>query len=100
LQYFNTDCIIRYDVIPDTGVIREYWLEVVNITLAPDGYERYTMTFNGTIPGPAITANWGDTLVIHVTNNLQENGTTVHWHGMRQQNNTEFDGVRTLSLFP
>lgn len=25
-----------YDVTPDTGVTREYWLSVVNTTLAPD----------------------------------------------------------------
>jgi FtsP/CotA-like multicopper oxidase with cupredoxin domain len=72
----------------------------VNITLAPDGYERYTMTFNGTIPGPALIADWGDTFVVHVTNNLENNGTAIHWHGMRQLNNTEFDGVRFISLAP
>jgi FtsP/CotA-like multicopper oxidase with cupredoxin domain len=71
---------------------------VVNTTLAPDGYERYTMTFNGTIPGPALIGDWGDTFVIHVTNNLENNGTAIHWHGMRQLNNTEFDGVRVISL--
>jgi FtsP/CotA-like multicopper oxidase with cupredoxin domain len=56
------------------------------------------MTFNGTIPGPTLTADWGDTFVIHVTNNMQENGTAIHWHGLRQLNNTEFDGVRSVSL--
>jgi FtsP/CotA-like multicopper oxidase with cupredoxin domain len=71
---------------------------VVNTTLAPDGYERYTMTFNGTIPGPALIGDWGDTFVIHVTNNLENNGTAIHWHGMRQLNNAEFDGVRVISL--
>lgn len=57
------------------------------------------MNFNGSIPGPALTADWGDTFVIHVTNNMQDNGTSIHWHGMRQLNNTEFDGVRGF-LYP
>jgi len=37
-------------------------------------------------------ACWGDEVVIHVTNNMKENGTTIHWHGIRQLNTTEMDG--------
>lgn len=51
-----------------------YWLTAVNTTLAPDGYERQVLTWNGTYPGPLIEADWGDTLVIHVTNGLEFNG--------------------------
>ncbi|KAH8818025.1 laccase precursor [Hyaloscypha sp. PMI_1271] len=89
-----------YSVTPDTGVTREYWLSVENSTLAPDGYERFVVTFNGTIPGPAIIADWGDNLVIHVTNNLQHNGTSIHWHGIRQLNNVEYDGVPGVTQCP
>ncbi|VUC34878.1 unnamed protein product [Clonostachys rosea] len=56
----------------------KYWLSVENSTLAPDGYRRLVMCFNGTMPGPAIVADWGDNLVIHVTNNMQDNGTAIH----------------------
>lgn len=42
----------------------EYWLSVENSTITPDGYTRSAMTFNGTVPGPAITADWGDNLII------------------------------------
>ena len=106
-----------YTVTPDTGVTREvrqyfklchsplltskqYWLSVENSTLAPDGYERFVFTFNGTVPGPAIIADWGDNLVIHVTNNLQYNGTAIHWHGIRQLNNVEYDGVPGVTQCP
>lgn len=37
--------------------------------------------YNGSIPGPTLVANVGDTLVVHFTNNLRT-GTTVHWHGL------------------
>lgn len=74
-----------YSVTPDTGVVREYWLSVDNTTLAPDGYERTVLCFNGTVPGPAIIADWGDELVIHVTNNLQHNGTAIHVSQPRSQ---------------
>ncbi|KAK3984189.1 laccase-2 [Cladorrhinum sp. PSN332] len=82
-----------YDVTPDTGVTREYWLSVEQGLCAPDGYQRSCMTFNGTIPGPTIFADWGDNLVIHVTNNMSQNGTAIHWHGIRQFGNSLNDGV-------
>ncbi|KAI1419389.1 multicopper oxidase [Xylaria sp. FL1777] len=89
-----------YDEAPDTGVIREYWFELVNMTLAPDGVERMTLSVNGSIPGPTIEADWGDTVVIHVTNSLQNNGTSIHWHGIRQQGTTEQDGVASITQCP
>nr|CAM12502.1 laccase precursor [Helotiaceae sp. UHH 1-13-18-4] len=89
-----------YSTVPETGVTREYWLDVQNTTLAPDGYERFVLTFNGTVPGPAIIADWGDNLIIHVTNNLSVNGTAIHWHGLRQLNNTEYDGVPGVTQCP
>ena len=58
------------------------------------------MTFNGTMPGPPIIANWGDNLVIHVTNNLPSDGTTVHWHGVRQLDSVQYDGVPGVTQCP
>lgn len=51
-----------YDDGPDTGVVREYWFDIVNGTASPDGVERMVYTINGTIPGPTIVADWGDTV--------------------------------------
>ena len=38
--------------------------------------------FNNQLPGPVLEANAGDTLVVRVTNHLDES-TIVHWHGIR-----------------
>ncbi|TVY92286.1 Laccase [Lachnellula willkommii] len=89
-----------YSVTPDTGVTREYWLSVENTTVSPDGYSRFALTFNGTVPGPTIIADWGDNLVIHVTNNLEFNGTSIHWHGIRQLKSVEYDGVPGVTQCP
>jgi len=64
-----------------TNVI-EYNLEasVFNWEIAP-GKTVEAWGFNKQVPGPALQANVGDTLVIRVTNNLTE-PTTVHWHGL------------------
>ncbi|KAK4653770.1 hypothetical protein QC762_509860 [Podospora pseudocomata] len=82
-----------YTTWPNTGNTREYWLSVQQGDCSPDGYLRTCMTFNGTIPGPTIFADWGDDLVIHVTNNMLENGTAIHWHGLHMRDNSLNDGV-------
>lgn len=58
------------------------------------------LSVNGTIPGPPIIANWGDNVVIHVTNKLTNNGTSIHWHGMRQNFTNEYDGTSAITECP
>jgi len=89
-----------YEEWPSTGKTVEVWLSAQEGTCNQDGYERACMTFNGTIPGPTITAEWGDDLVIHVTNNMKLNGTSVHWHGLRQWGSVEYDGVPGVTQCP
>jgi hypothetical protein len=68
----NPDCWGDYSLstnwyldAPDTGVIREYWFEVTNTTGAPDGVDRMILAINGSVPGPTIIADWGDTVGKH-----------------------------------
>jgi FtsP/CotA-like multicopper oxidase with cupredoxin domain len=89
-----------YDEIPNTGVTREYWFELQNTTAAVDGVERIVLTVNGTIPGPTIVADWGDNIVVHVTNGLANNGTSIHFHGVRQLNTNQMDGTNSLQQCP
>ncbi|KAI1487645.1 multicopper oxidase [Biscogniauxia mediterranea] len=87
---------------PDTGVTREYWLELTDVTVAPDGVSRSAMAVNGSIPGPTLFADWGDTVTVHVTNSLttSKNGTSIHWHGIRQNYTNENDGVVSITQCP
>lgn len=39
-------------------------------------------SYNGITPGPVLEARQGDTLVVRLTNRLDE-PTTIHWHGLR-----------------
>lgn len=50
-----------YDTVPDTGVTREFWWDITNTTAAPDGIERMVMAINGSVPGPTLYGDWGDT---------------------------------------
>lgn len=87
---------------PDTGVTREYWFELQDVIVAPDGVSRSAMAVNGTIPGPTIYADWGDTVTVHVTNSLttSQNGTSIHWHGIRQNYTNGNDGVVSVTQCP
>jgi FtsP/CotA-like multicopper oxidase with cupredoxin domain len=91
-----------YTEVVDTGVTREYWLELTDVTVAPDGVSRSAMAVNGTIPGPTLFADWGDTVVVHVINHLNTslNGTSMHWHGIRQNYTNQYDGVSSITQCP
>ncbi|KAK7928816.1 multicopper oxidase [Apiospora marii] len=80
---------------PDTGVTREYYLDLTEVQIAPDGISRYAMAINGTIPGPTLHADWGDTVVVHLRNSLKTstNGTSLHFHGIRQNHTNDNDGA-------
>lgn len=92
------------NVVPDTGVTREYWFEVKEVTISPDGFipPRLAMTINGTLPGPPLVADWGDWVVVHVTNHLYQamNGSSIHWHGIRQNYTNPNDGVPSITQCP
>ncbi|KAL4894413.1 extracellular dihydrogeodin oxidase/laccase [Aspergillus ambiguus] len=89
-----------YEHVPDTGVIREYWFNIENTTAAPDGVELPVQLINGSFPGPTIIADWGDTVVVHVTSSLQNNGTGLHFHGIRQNWTDFMDGVPSITQCP
>ena len=50
-------------------------------------------TYNGQVPGPTIEANVGDTVVVRLTNRLDE-PTTIHWHGLEVP--AEMDGTQVV----
>lgn len=99
----------------------QYWLEVdgdvtvskveipwhvsgYRLTIAQINADGFLKTsgkvFNKTYPGPLIEACWGDELVIHVKNNYNANGTTIHWHGLRQLGTGQMDGVNGVTQCP
>ncbi|TWU71927.1 hypothetical protein ED733_003170 [Metarhizium rileyi] len=70
--------------------------------MAPDGFSRPVIAVNGSIPGPTLFADWGDTVTVHVTNSLATslNGTSIHFHGIRQNYTNENDGVVAITQCP
>ncbi|KAG6356518.1 hypothetical protein INS49_015906 [Diaporthe citri] len=83
------------------GVHRNYTLLVNDGWINADG-RNFTEAkiFNNTYPGPWIQACWGDTLNIKVVNNMLHNGTSIHWHGIRQNGTAQADGVNGVTQCP
>jgi len=72
-----------------------------NNWVGPDGVVRpVAMLVNGKFGGPTILADWGDTITINVVNRLKTNGTSIHWHGIRQLNSHLQDGANGVTECP
>lgn len=67
--------------------------------VSPDGVSRYAQMINGSIPGPTLYLDWGDTVKVHLTNSLtlSNNGTSLHFHGIRQNYTNQQDGVVSIT---
>ncbi|MCJ1439432.1 hypothetical protein MMC27_008826 [Xylographa pallens] len=82
-----------YEIHTPIGITRKYYLEVTDEEGAPDGVLNTGLKlFNKQYPGPWIQ--------ITVKNNLEKNGTTIHWHGLRQLETTDMDGVNGVTQCP
>ncbi|KAI1299759.1 laccase [Xylaria venustula] len=95
----NTD----YELSTPPGVTRSYSWTVEEFTnwIAPDGEVKTSaMLINGMYPGPTIRADWGDTVSVTVTNKLKFNGTSIHWHGLRQLGANLQDGTSGVTECP
>ncbi|MPZ61283.1 MAG: multicopper oxidase domain-containing protein [Propionibacteriales bacterium] len=64
------------------GTRRQYALTAQTATVQlPSGREIDAWTYDGQVPGPAITATEGDLIEVRLRNTDIEDGVTLHWHG-------------------
>ncbi|WP_194818798.1 multicopper oxidase family protein [Nocardia sp. XZ_19_385] len=68
---------------PAPGCVRrEYVLTARKSTVRlGTGRDIDALTFNGTVPGPPITADQGDLIEVTLVNADIDDGVTLHWHG-------------------
>ena len=89
-----------YSTWPSTGNTCSYNFVITNTTINFDGTLLPALAINGQVPGPTIECQWGDTVSITVTNSLTNNGTSIHWHGIRQLLTGFSDGVAGVTECP
>ncbi|XP_059140775.1 uncharacterized protein LOC131928704 [Physella acuta] len=61
---------------------------------------KLVITANGTMPGPPIEVYEGQTITVHVRNDLISDAVTVHWHGLHQVGTPWMDGVPFVTQCP
>ncbi|MCJ1332771.1 hypothetical protein MMC10_009465 [Thelotrema lepadinum] len=98
------------EIPPSTGVTRSYDFTISRGVLSPDGVNRSMLLINNQFPGPLIEANWGDTISVTVHNAIStanedgipvdQEGTSLHWHGLLQKDTPYYDGVPGIQQCP
>jgi hypothetical protein len=96
------DIYTDYEKVKPEGILRKFTMDIVdNKTLNVDGM-LFTegKLFDNQYPGPWLQACWGDTVEVVVNNKMKHNGTSVHWHGIRQLHSMHMDGVNGVTQCP
>src|SRR4051794_13861363 len=62
-----------------------------------DGAELRMLAYNGSVPGPVLQVDQGSQITVQVTNDGDVEA-TVHWHGLRLEN--QYDGVPDETQVP
>jgi FtsP/CotA-like multicopper oxidase with cupredoxin domain len=73
-----------------TGKVRPYDISLVPGMVDLGGLTVATWSYDGTVPGPVIRVNKGDTIRATFTNKVAQ-PTSVHWHGVALRN--DMDGT-------
>ncbi|KAJ7271806.1 multi-copper oxidase [Mycena rebaudengoi] len=82
---------------PKTRIYR--W--TVSRIFVPGARENITRTVvNGHSPGPIIQANVHDRILVYLTNGLEGEGTSIHWHGLPLPGTPFYDGAAGISQCP
>ncbi|CAN1303915.1 LAC7 [Linum perenne] len=82
-----------------SGAVVEHTFNVQNRTLRLLCGKQVVPTVNGSVPGPIVRVQDGDTLVVHVVNNSPYN-ITIHWHGIFQMLSAWADGPNMITQCP
>ncbi|EIM90555.1 multi-copper oxidase [Stereum hirsutum FP-91666 SS1] len=91
---FTLDPSFSVSSIPTT---RYYNWTVSLVNAAPVGIVKPMVVINGMSPGPVIEANSGDRIIVRVNNDMSNESTTIHWHGLYQNGTSWMDGTNAIS---
>jgi iron transport multicopper oxidase len=70
------------------------------VNAAPDGFSRPVIGINGAWPCPPIVGKVGEVITIHLTNQLGNETTSLHFHGMKQHDTPFMDGPAGVTQCP
>lgn len=75
-----------------------YNFNITWVQANPDGqFSRPTIGINGKWPLPTLTATVNDTVIVNVDNQLGNQTTSLHFHGLYQNGTNEMDGPMSVT---
>ncbi|HEX6128939.1 MAG TPA: multicopper oxidase domain-containing protein, partial [Candidatus Limnocylindria bacterium] len=77
------------DVNPDPGIVETTIVADETTVDIGGGVMANAQTFNGTLPGPEFRLSVGQRVIVHFQNQLDEEHTGIHWHGIELANNND-----------
>ncbi len=99
--FFLLPGIISLSVVAQSlAAVVDFRLVAEHAFISPDGVERLVVAANETFPGPTIRVRKGDTVRVTVTNNLDNEGLSIHWHGMWMRTTPWADGASYTTQCP
>eukprot|EP01062_Namystynia_karyoxenos_P026377 TRINITY_DN204_c1_g3_i1.p1 TRINITY_DN204_c1_g3~~TRINITY_DN204_c1_g3_i1.p1 ORF type:complete len:749 (+),score=200.83 TRINITY_DN204_c1_g3_i1:95-2341(+) len=78
----------------------EFLLEIKSGFKTPDCVSRSVALINGSIPGPELRVQAGESVRVTVRNLLDGLSVNVHWHGMLQRSTVWADGAAMINSCP
>ncbi|OHE91418.1 multicopper oxidase [Colletotrichum orchidophilum] len=83
--------------VSNVTLLREYVFNITRQQHSPDGYEKSMILVNRQSPGPLMEANTGNTIRVTLHNQMLQESTMIHWHGIDQSKSVWMDGVFGIS---
>jgi iron transport multicopper oxidase len=83
--------VLTFAQLAFSKIVTLYW-NITWVTAAPDGFARPVIGINGQWPCPELRAQVGDRVVVTINNQLGNQSTSLHWHGIHQKGTTHMDG--------
>ena len=94
---------LNSDVTDNAAVVHTEAVSRFTLVLAREalpGNDKLMITVNGTVPGPTLRVPAGNRVQVTVINNIFDDASVVHWHGMQQRGTPYMDGVVGVTQCP
>lgn len=94
----STALASMYRPVNTTGITQHFWLTITREILP--GHNRYQVAVNGSVPGPTLYVTLGNKVEVTVTNEIFDDYTAIHWHGISVAGAPWMDGLVNYTQCP
>jgi iron transport multicopper oxidase len=99
MKFLLSFVVLAFAQLAFSKVVELHW-NITWVTAAPDGYARPVIGINGQWPCPELRAQLGDQVIVTIYNQLGNQSTSLHWHGIHQNGTSHMDGSVATSQCP